>query len=184
VLKSLACLAALALAAPALAGIASLALAAQALAADEAPAATVFKPLAHSALLTVEGAAGARTLLLRVRRASDGQPLDGAELSVTVDGAQTAAALLPDGTWAVPLPQPPAKSPGRLDIVVAHDGVREVLEAQLPAAGGAAPVAAAAPAPAGPAGWLSALAHKQMSWWVLNIAIVVIGVIAISRRMS
>jgi hypothetical protein len=30
----------------------------------------------------------------------------------------------------------------------------------------------------------SALAHKQMAWWVLNVVIVLIGVIAISRRMS
>jgi len=171
VLKSLAC-------------IAALALPGSALAAGEAPAAAPFAPLAHSALVTVEGSAAARTLLLRVRRSSDGQALAGAELSVTLDGTAVTAALLPDGTWAVPLPQPPAKTPGRLEIVVAHDGVREVLDAQLAVAGGTAGGSAAAPAPAAPAGWLSTLAHKQMSWWVLNIAIVVIGVIAISRRMS
>jgi len=28
------------------------------------------------------------------------------------------------------------------------------------------------------------LVHKQMAWWVLNVVIVLIGVIAISRRMS
>ena len=168
-----------------LAWIAALALACSARAAD-APAGAVFTPLAHSALVTVEAAPAARTLLLRVRRASDGQPLAGAELSETIDGASAGAALLPDGTWAVPLPQPPAKMPDKLEIVVAHDGLREMLDAQLPAAGAAASGAAAAPAPApaAPAGWLSTLAHKQMSWWLLNIAIVMVGVIAISRRMS
>jgi hypothetical protein len=164
--------------------IAALSLAASALAAEAPPVATVFTPLAHSSLVTVEGAAAARTLLLRVRRAGDRQALAGAELGVTLNGANIPAALLPDGSWAVPLPQPPPKTPGKLQIVVAHDGVREVLDAQLPAAGGTAAGAAAAPAPAGATGALSALAHKQMSWWVLNIIIAVIGVVAISRRMS
>ena len=67
--------------------------------------------------------------------------------------------------------------PGKLSIVVAHDGVREVLEAQPPAAPAAAP-------PAVPRGVASTLIHKQMSWWILNILIVLIGVIAVSRRMS
>jgi hypothetical protein len=29
-----------------------------------------------------------------------------------------------------------------------------------------------------------ALIHKQMAWWILNIVIVLIGVVAVSRRMS
>ncbi|MGP8035386.1 MAG: hypothetical protein ACLPQ6_14760 [Steroidobacteraceae bacterium] len=147
---------------------------------SDTTAGPVFAPLARSALVAVDGAAAAHTLLLRVRRASDQQPLTGAELSVTLDGARLAATLRPDGTWSVPLAALPAKAPGKLEIVVTHDGVREVLDGQLAsvAPGGAASV------PGGPAGWLSALVHKQMSWWVLNIVVVLIGVIAISRRMS
>ncbi|MGO9803778.1 MAG: hypothetical protein ACLPTM_08780 [Steroidobacteraceae bacterium] len=162
-----------------LAWIAAGALGCAAPASSDTTAGPVFAPLARSALVAVDGAAAAHTLLLRVRRASDQQPLTGAELSVTLDGASLAATLRPDGTWSVPLALP-AKAPGKLEIVVTHDGVREVLDGQLAgvAPGGAAPVSGAR------AGWLSALVHKQMSWWVLNIVVVLIGVIAISRRMS
>jgi hypothetical protein len=40
-----------------------------------------------------------------------------------------------------------------------------------------------APAPAGAAADLLH-DHKQLAWWILNITIVLIAVIAISRRMS
>jgi hypothetical protein len=135
-----------------------------------------FTPLARSTLVTVDGVVTADTLVLRVRRTADQQPVPGAELSVTVDGRSIPVAARPEGTWGVPardLPRPPAK----LSIVVAHDGVREVLEAQPPGA-------AAAPPPAEGRGVASTLIHKQMSWWILNILIVLIGVIAVSRRMS
>jgi hypothetical protein len=62
---------------------------------------------------------------------------------------------------------------------VAHDGVREMLTGQLP---GAPAAAAAARGAAGSAA--SLLAHKQLAWWILNILVVLIGVIAVSRRMS
>ena len=136
----------------------------------------VFAPLAHSALVTVEGVVAGDTLVLRVRRTADQQPLSGTELSVTADGRSIPVTARPEGTWGVPakdLPRPP----GKLAIVVAHDGVREVLEAQLPGAAAAAP-------PAEVRGIASTLIHKQMSWWILNILIVLIGVIAVSRRMS
>jgi len=160
-----------------------LACVASAAAQTPAAAAPLFAPVAHSALVAVEGAQSERTLLLRVRRVADQQPLGGAALSVTLDGAGASAAQRPDGTWAVPLPDKLA-TPGKLEIVVAHDGVREVLDGQLPVASGAAAATAAAPPATGAAGKLSALIHKQGSWWVLNILIVLIGVIAISRRMS
>jgi hypothetical protein len=166
-----------------LAWLAAGALGCAAAASSATAAGPVFAPLARSALVTVDGAAAAHTLLLRVRRASDQQPLGGAELGVTLDGARLAATLRPDGIWSVPLPALPAKAPGKLGIEVAHDGVREVLDGQLAALSGAA-AAGAATAPASSAGWLSTLAHKQMSWWVLNIVVVLVGVIAISRRMS
>jgi len=135
-------------------------------------------PIAHSALLTVDGTVAADTLVLRVRRAADEQALTGAQLQVAIDGRSLPAAPRPEGTWGVTLRDLPAKSPGKLEIVVAHDGVREVLVGQLPSGGTGAPAAG------GPGGLASALVHKQMAWWILNVAIVLIGVIAISRRMS
>lgn len=153
------------------------------LASAQSPAAPAYLPVAHSALLTVDGAVAAQTLLLRVRRAQDQQPVAGAELAVTIDGRSVRATARPDGTWAATLPELPAASPGRMEIVVAHDGVREVLDGQLPRSG-APPASAADQAPSGGAGFLATLMHKQASWWILNVLIVLIGVIAVSRRMS
>ena len=147
-----------------------------ALAWADSPAGAMFAPLARSALVTVEGVVAGDTLVLRVRRTADQQPVPGAELSVTVNGRSIPLTARPEGTWGVPardLPRPP----GKLAIVVAHDGVREVLEAQLPGT-------AAAPPPTESRGIVSTLIHKQMSWWILNILIVLIGVVAVSRRMS
>jgi len=149
------------------------------------PATPVLVPVAHSALLSVDGAVAAQTLWLRVHRAQDRQPVKGAELAVTLDGQSVPGTVRPDGTWTAALPELPAASPGKIEIVVAHDGVREVLEGQIPRTG--TPPAAAADSAAargGGAGLVATLMHKQASWWILNVLIVVIGVIAVSRRMS
>ena len=155
------------------------------LASAQGPAAPVFVPVAHSALVSVEGAVAAQTLYLRVRRAQDREPVKGAELAVTIDGRTVQGTVGPDGTWTAALPELPAAAPRKIGIVVAHDGVREVLEGQIPASG-TPPAAAADSAAAGGsgAGLLATLMHKQASWWILNVLIVVIGVIAVSRRMS
>ena len=148
-----------------------------ALAWADSPPGPAFTPLAHSALVSVEGVVAADTLVLRVRRTADQQAPAGAELTVAVGGRGIPVTARPEGTWGVPVKDLP-KPPGKLAITVAHDGVREVLEAQLPGAG--APAAPAAQS----GGVASTLIHKQMAWWILNILIVLIGVIAVSRRMS
>lgn len=147
-----------------------------ALAWADSPSGPAFTPLAHSALVSVEGVVAADTLILRVRRTADQQPLAGAELTVEADGHSVPVTARPEGTWGVPVKELP-KPPGKLAITVAHDGVREVLEGQLPGGAAAAP-------PAEARGVASTLIHKQMSWWILNILIVLVGVIAVSRRMS
>ncbi|HEX4619609.1 MAG TPA: hypothetical protein VH135_07750 [Steroidobacteraceae bacterium] len=157
--------------------IAAGALAATAPAPAERPAAAAFAPVAHSALVGVDGAVAGGTLVLRVRRSADQQPLTGAQLAVTVDGRSIPVTPRPEGTWGVPVKDLAAKPPGKLSIVVTHDGVREVLDGQLP--GGAA-----APPAGGSASGAGTLIHKQMAWWILNVVIVLIGVIAVSRRMS
>jgi len=151
----------------------SLACAAPALA--DSPAA--FAPLAHSALVTVEGVVASDTLLLRVRRTADQQPLPGAELTVAVGGRSIPVTARTEGSWALPLKDLP-KPPGKLAITVAHDGVREVLDGQLPGGGATAPPGSQSGSVA------STLIHKQMAWWILNVVIVLVGVIAVSRRMS
>lgn len=157
--------------------IAAGALAATAPALADTGAGTSFAPVAHSALVGVDAVVAGDTLVLRVRSRADQQPLTGAQLTVMVDGRSIPVTPRPEGTWGVPVKDLGAKPPGKLSIVVAHDGVREVLDGQLP--GGAA----AAPA-GGSGGGAGTLIHKQMAWWILNIVIVLIGVIAVSRRMS
>jgi hypothetical protein len=141
------------------------------------PAAPSPAPLARSTLLVVDVAPTAGGLALRVRRAADQTPLVVNQLTVTIDGRSEPATARPDGSWFVPRPAE-AKDGGKtIDIIVGHDGIREVLSGRLAAVAGV-PAAAA-----GSAGAMSS-GRKQLLWWVLNIAIVVIAVIAISRRMS
>lgn len=143
----------------------------------DSPAGAAFVPVAHSALVTVDGVLATDALVLRVLRTADRQPLAGVELSVSVDGRGVAVTARPEGTWGVARRDLPTKPSAKLSIVVAHDGVREVLDGQLPGS-------ATAAAPSQSAGAASSLIHKQAAWWILNVVIVLIGVIAVSRRMS
>jgi len=147
-----------------------------ALAWADSPPGSAFTPVAHSALISVDGVVAADTLVLRVRPTADQQPLTGAQLTVTADGRSVPVTARPEGTWGVPVKDLP-RAPGKLSIEVSHDGVREVLDGQIPGSAGTPP---AAP----PTGIVSTLIHKQSAWWILNVLIVLIGVIAVSRRMS
>jgi hypothetical protein len=134
------------------------------------------QPLAHSSLLTLEGANTPAGLLLRVRPNSGTTPLTVSEFSVVLDGKSIPAAARTDGTWLVSLPAPAAT--GQLDVTVTHDGIRELLSATLPSAQSGA-------APAAPAAVTGATGvHKQIVWWILNVLIVLVAAIAISRRTS
>jgi hypothetical protein len=145
--------------------------------AAQAPAGAGFTPLARSALVSAEAARAADALTLRLRAVRAEQALTVSDLAVAIDGRSYAAERRPDGTWTVSLAGLPAHSPGRLELVVAHDGLREVLNGTLPAA------------PAAPGAALTGAAnalreHKQLAWWILNVVVVLIGVLALSRRMS
>jgi hypothetical protein len=145
-------------------------------AAADAPAGAAPAPLAHSANLSIDGTVASGILSLRVQPAANHEPLHVTDLAVRVDGRPLPVMARADGSWAAPLKDVPEHSPGKLEIIVAHDGALEALDGQLPAS------AAAAPAAGG--GTLGSLIHKQMSWWILNVVIVLIGVVAVSRRMS
>jgi hypothetical protein len=133
-------------------------------------------PLSHSTLVTIDAALDAGTLILRVRRTGTQAPVPVTQLQVTLDGRNLPVTPRADGTWGAVLGRRPAGSPdGTLAITLTHDGVREILTGRLPGT-----------AAAGAAGSAASLlrSHKQLAWWVLNIAVVLIGVIAVSRRMS
>ena len=133
-------------------------------------------PVAHSAQLTLEAAASPTSLTLRVRPSAAQPPLQIKGLTVSLDGRALPAQALPDGVWTVPLAGVGASPAARLDVTVEHDGIRELLSGRiaLPGAGG----------PSGGAAHGLLRSHQQLAWWILNIAIVLIGAIAISRRMS
>jgi len=134
-------------------------------------------PLAHSALIAVDATPGAAGLTLRVRRATDKTPLVVNDLAVTIDGRSEPATARADGSWFVPRPAGARDAGKTVEVTVGHDGIREVLSGRLGAA------AAPGPAPSGSSSVMSS-SRKQLLWWILNIAIVLIAAIAISRRMS
>jgi hypothetical protein len=139
-------------------------------------AAEQFAPLAQSAQLTLEGGATPAGLTLRIHAATAAAPVSVTEVSVSIDGASAPAVRQADGSWFVPLPAARTARGGKLEVFVRHDGIREVLSGTiaLPAAGSAREGGAGA----------VLRDHKQMAWWILNIAVVLIAAIAISRRMS
>jgi hypothetical protein len=126
-------------------------------------------PLAQSAQVLVEAARTPQGLSLRFARTTGGTPLPVSELTASVAGRNLPATRQGDGSWLLP----GALAADRLELVVGHDGIRELLSASVPG-GGSTPAV-----PQTHAG-----EHKQLWWWVLNIAIVLVAVIAISRRMS
>ena len=142
----------------------------------QAPADARFTPLAHSKLVSVDAAMLApEVLTLRLRHA-DGQAVAApVEIAVSAQGRNLPVTANTDGTWSVALKDLAGKPAGELDLVIGHDGIRELLSGTL-----AAPAAGAATTTA--PGLLGS--HKQLAWWILNIAIVLIAAIAISRRMS
>ena len=154
--------------------VATVALAAGATAAD-----TPTLAITPSAQVTLAGSATAAGLTLRARPTAAG-PLNISAMSITLDGASAPATRQGDGSWYAPLPPAPVDgkggpAAGKLEILVVHDGIREVLNGTLHSA----PVVGTPPAGGG-----LLHDHKQLSWWILNIAIVLIAAIAISRRTS
>ena len=147
-------------------------LAATAVAPRGEPPAPLLAPLAHSAALTLEGASVPGAMILRVRPNSTATPLTVSDFAASIDGQEMPATPRSDGAWRVALPGHPASSEGRLDVAVTHDGIRELLTAR---------VALTAPTASEPGG---SGVHNQLVWWVLNIAIVLIAALAISRRAS
>jgi hypothetical protein len=142
-------------------------------------AATVpFAPLAHSAQLAVDGVRSPDTLALRIHRPADPAALTPAQLTeVAVMSAGRALPLTAqtDGSWSVPLRELGSKAPARIELVVGHDGIRELLTLQLgPEAGDKGGAAASG----------RFARNKQLLWWILNIVIVLIAAIAIARRRT
>jgi len=136
-------------------------------------------PLAHSALLAIDAVPVTGGLALRVRRETGATPLVVSDLAVTIDGKSEAATARSDGSWFVPRAAGAQDAGKTIDVTVGHDGIHEVLRGRLAAA-----ASAPGSATSGAASALRNSSHKQIAWWILNIVIVLIAAIAISRRMG
>ncbi len=132
---------------------------------DAQPGTTV---VAHSALLTLTATPSDGALALRVTRVSDHRLITGAgNVTATLDGHPMPLAAEPDGSYLL--------SPGggggaqTLHVVVSHDGIRELLSGtvSVPRHGSVLD---------------SLQGHGMAAWWVLNIAVVLVAVLVISRR--
>jgi len=134
--------------------------------------------VARSAQITLEAGLTPAGVTLRLLASVPGQAPRITDVSVALDGTSEPARPQADGSWLVPLPPGRATHDGKLQVYVTHDGIREVLSGSLPVSTADSPAAAIGRG----SGLLGA--HKQLAWWVLNITIVLIGVIAVSRRMS
>lgn len=139
-------------------------------AADAAPPAAI--PVAHSALLTIDASVTDGGVALHIKHASNQIPIDGQNVTVSVDGKEHPVTPQPEGTFLLATKDLPGDGERQLDIVVAHDGIREILTGKI-----TLPKTSSATADL----WHD---HKQMAWWILNIAVVLIAVMAISRRTS
>ena len=129
--------------------------------------------IARSALLVVDGTAADDSLQLKIRRVSDGTAVNGSDVTVTVDGKNEPVTHEKSDVYEVPAHDlrgdGSQEGASDVDIVVAHDGIREILSTKVTVA------------EASSVGGLLG-DHKQMAWWVLNIVIVLIAGIAITRR--
>ena len=147
-------------------------------AAHAQPAAPPLAPLAHSALLSLEAAPASGGLTLRVQRATGQTPLVVDDLSVRIDGKSEPATVRPDGSWFVARPAGTQDAGKPIDVTVGHDGIHEILNGRLAPGTGKSGIATSG------ATAVVSSSHKQIFWWILNIAIVAIAAIAISRRIS
>jgi hypothetical protein len=146
--------------------------ASQANAAGSAPtlAPTSAIHLAQSALLSVDAIPADDSLQLQIRRVSDQSIVNSDDVSVEVDG-KTEVVTRVGNAYQLPLSELRGEGAKEVEITVKHDGIREILSGKitLPEESSAGSLFRD---------------HKQIMWWVLNIVIVLIAAMAISRRKA
>jgi hypothetical protein len=140
--------------------------------AADAPAPAPTIPVAKSADLIINASPTSDGLELHILHAANQIPIDGRDVTATVDGKSQPLTVEKEvGTFLLP-----AKDLGegerQLEITVAHDGIREILSGKV-----AIPKSSTS-------GGLWDSSRKQMLWWVLNIGVVLVAVLAFSKRSS
>lgn len=130
-------------------------------------------PVAHSALLTIDATPNGDILELHIKHAGNAIPIDGQNVTVSVDGKNQPVTPEPEGTFALSTKDLPGDGERQLDITVAHDGIREILTGKVTVPKASSTMTSDL--------WRD---HQQMAWWILNVGVVIIAVIAFSRRSS
>ena len=125
--------------------------------------------IAHSALLSISGTTTDDALRLGISRVSDKSPVSGDDVTVTVDGKNEFVTRESGGGYEVPVNDLRGDGARDVEIIVGHDGIREILSGKV--------VVAEASSTGG-----LLRDHKQVAWWILNIVIVLVAAIALSRR--
>ena len=126
-------------------------------------------PVGRSALLVVEAMPINDAVAFHVQRANDHTAVISDDVKVTVDGKNETVTRESDGTYQVD-DKDLLDGPHDVDVTVGHDGIREVLSGKI-----TLPQRSSG-------GRLGE--HKQIAWWILNIAVVLIAAIALSRRKA
>jgi hypothetical protein len=125
--------------------------------------------LARSAQLTLTATPTDDALALRIARVSGRRLIVGpGQVAATLDGRRVPLSAEPNGAWLLSLH---GQSGGAhsLSVVVTHDGIRELLSGTV-----------TAPPHRSALDFLQS--HGMFAWWVLNIAVVLIAVLVISRH--
>ncbi len=125
--------------------------------------------VASSAQLILEAAASRGGIELWINRARDHSPISGAgNVTVRLDGRPVAVTAGPGGTYSVST-RGLAGGAHAIEVVVAHDGIRELLTGTV-----------AVPSTASTLETLEK--HSTWAWWVLNVGVLLLAARLISRR--
>lgn len=125
--------------------------------------------VARSALLTLTAAPSDHSLALRIARVSDHQPITGpTQVTAALDGHGVPLTAGRDGTYLLSADHE-SEGAHSLAVVVSHDGIRELLTGTVSL-------------PGEQSAFDLLQGHGMFAWWVLNIAVVLIAVLVISRR--
>lgn len=125
--------------------------------------------VARSALLTLTAAPSDHSLALQVVRTSDHRPIVGpGQVTATLDGHSVPVVAQPNGAYLIST-RDESGGAHSLGVVVSHDGIRELLTGTVSV-------------PQQQSLFDMIQGHGMSAWWVLNIAVVLIAVLIISRR--
>jgi hypothetical protein len=127
--------------------------------------------LAHSAQLTVDAQEAGDSVTLWIRHATDKKVVDTKDVTVSIAGKNQVVTRKTDGSFSFPTDDLRGKDAKPVQLVVGHDGIHELLDGQLPP-----------PPESITRGLLGS--HNQLWWWVINIGVLFIGVLALSRKKS